>query len=131
MSWATPVLEERSPFRCCACGEVVINGDGWYVFVAGKPVIDDQHLAHTRCVDWSTRPFPFPGVAEDLRRCRYSVEPRHRAAWLALSRRLVLLLRPWPDGAVDILAGVRALLVDARELAARTELPERHRWRVW
>ncbi len=131
MSWATPVLEQLPPPRCRVCGHVIENGDSWYLIVEGRVIADDDHMAHTRCVDWTNRAFPYPGIAEDLRRCRYSVEPQHRAEWLGLSRRLSMLVRPWPVGAVEILAGVRELLADARAVAGRTGLPEKHRWRVW
>jgi len=119
IAWATPRLEHRSP-SCVVCG-APIGGEHSYLAELGHY----DSTAHTQCVDWSMRPFPFDGLVTALVRCRRSAVGKAKGEWFALSRRLWLLHKDWPQGCPENVRHIRALEGEARLLARTQKLSEK------
>lgn len=99
----------KSTERCCVCGEPKKDGMGTWM-------IDHPHWAHTRCVDWEARSFPYEWRLKRLRSIAHALTRVYgRAVWAG--RYILETRRLWPRDARERLAQI-----DEREAVVQDEL---------
>ena len=119
MTWATPHFELRHQ-SCVVCGAPIADEHAYLADLR-----DHDSGAHTECVDWSNREFPFTGLVTALVRCRRAAVGVQKAAWFMLSRRLWLLQREWPLECPAAVRRIRDIEKEARQLARLQNFPQK------
>lgn len=113
---------ERPGDRACdVCGER-LEAPYW--------IVDFPRGAHERCIDWSTRPFPFTRHLEVLRKMARAAEGEARASVIRAGVAMAALHKRWPTEALAVLQEGRAIVAALRPHLDDT-VPARLRSQLW